>query len=324
MEAHWAVTMFSFTRELMAGSVHPTELLVGARKAGLASAFEIDGFQHFGTLPDVDEDEATSFRAAVDEHGIRLTQLGVYDDLFVDPWHRADVTSRVAYLERQIASAARLGFRAAKVAWGVDAEVLDGLRPCLDRLGLTLNQEAQGSLRADSPEVDQRVESALRFPDNFGFVFDLSACMYGLPITYVEDLRRLGVPERAVRLLADEWPSQGGAIRDRVFDAAGSVSPEAELRLSMPFGRFGNSQVAEFRDFLRLVDVVHLKYWDLDDQDGIISSPLRDLAGELAQIGFRGPLTSEWGGHEWLSPDDADATTMTRGHRSLFRAAIDS
>ncbi|MGN6220897.1 MAG: hypothetical protein ACTHNQ_15465 [Microbacterium sp.] len=322
MEDQWAVTMFSFTRELMARNVRPTDLLVRARKADLGSAFEIDGFQHFATLPDVDECETAAFRRAVDENGVRLTQLGIYDDLFVNPKRRADVTARVAYLERQIASAAHLGFRTAKIAWGVDLDVLDGLRPCLDRFGVTLTQEAQGSIRADSADLARRVAMALRFPDNFGFVFDLSACMYGLPITYLEDLRRRGVPAAAVRLLADEWPSSGQAIRDRVFDAAGAVSPEARLRLSMPFGRFGNSLVAEFRDFLRLVDIVHLKFWDLEDQDGIVSFPMRDLAGELTRIGFQGPITSEWGGHEWLSMEDADATTMTRSHRKLFRRSL--
>lgn len=318
----WAVTMFSFTRELMRGHLGATELLVHLRKSGVARSFEIDGFQHFATLPEVDRREATAFRTAVDEHDITLTQFGVYDDLFIDPRSAADTGSRVAYIARQIESASRLGFTSVKIAWGLEIEILEALRPHLDRLGMSLNQEAQGSIRATSPDLARRVELALRFPDQFGFVFDLSACMYGLPVTYLEDLRRLGVAEEAVRLLEDEWPMGGDSIRGAVFDAAGAISPDAQLRLSMPFGRFGNSNVSEFRDFLAFVDVVHLKFWDLEDRAGIVNSPIRDLARELKRTGFAGPITSEWGGHEWLPAASADGESMTRAHREVFRSAI--
>lgn len=322
LDEQWAVTLFSFTRELMRGEMSSTEFLVHLRESEIARSFEIDGFQHFATLPDVDRREESTFRTAVSEHDIQLTQLGVYDDLFIDPRSPADAGSRVAYIARQIESASRLGFTSVKIAWGLELEILDGLRPYLERLGMSLNQEAQGSIRATSPDLARRVELALHFPDQFGFVFDLSACMYGLPVTYLDDLRRLAVAEEAVRLLGEEWPMGGDSIRGAVLAAAGPISPDAQLRLSMPFGRFGNSNVSEFRDFLAFVDVVHLKFWDLEDEAGIVSSPIRDLARELERTDFAGPITSEWGGHEWLPAGAADGEGMTRAHREVFRSAI--
>ncbi|WP_374976529.1 hypothetical protein ACEYYH_01460 [Microbacterium trichothecenolyticum] len=322
LDDQWAVTLFSFTRELMRGDVSATQLLVNLRESNVARSFEIDGFQHFATLPDVASWEAAAFRQAVDEHDIELTQFGVYDDLFIDPRSAADMRSRVEYIVRQIDSASRLGFTTVKITWGLELAILERLLPHLDRLGMRLNQEAQGPIRATSPDLARRVELALRFPDQFGFVFDLSACMYGLPVTYLEDLRRLGVAEEAVRLLEEGWPLGGDSIRSEAFAAAGPMSPDAKLRLSMPFSRFGNSNVREFRDFLALVDVVHLKFWDLEDEAGIITSPIRDLARELQRAGFAGPITSEWGGHEWLPAAETNGETMTLAHREVFRSAI--
>lgn len=325
IDEQWAVTMFSFTTEIVRGDLSPQDLLLGAREAGLAELFEIDGFQHFATFPDVSEDEADQFRSDIDRLGIRLTELGIYDDFYIDPRRRADVADRVSYLEPQIESAGRLGFPAVKIMWGVDLDVLDGLRPCLDRVGIPLYQEAQGALRADAPDVERRVEFARRHPGLFGFVFDLSACMYGAPVTYLEELRRLGVPGDVVRLIAEEWPSdRDGAIRNRVLALTDEIglSPAARLRLMMPFGRFGNSRVSEFRDFFRLASVIHLKFWDLCDEDGMVSAPIGELCRELGRIGFTGPITSEWGGHEWLEGPGFDAITMTRGHRSLCEAAV--
>jgi hypothetical protein len=67
------------------------------------------------------------------------------------------------------------------------------------------------------------------------------------------------------------------------------------------------------------VAAVHLKYWDLDDTDGAVSTPIRQLRAALAEIGFSGTFCSEWGGHEWMP--EADPMAMTLGHRRLFDAA---
>lgn len=323
----WAVTMFSFTSEIVKGARSPQQLLDAAREADLAEWFEIDGFQHFSTFPVVGDAEADRFREHVSQLGIRLTELGIYDDLYLDPRRMADLGQRVSYLELQIESAHRLGFPAVKIMWGVDLEVLEGIRPCLERLGLRLYQEAQGALRADSSDVDRRVDFVLRHPTVYGFVFDLSACMYGLPVTYLEELRRLGIAEEVVQIIEEAWPSERGHdLRDRVLAATERVdlSATARLRLMMPFGRFGNSHVSEWREFLPLANIIHLKFWDLVDDDGIISAPMRDLARELERSGFAGPVTSEWGGHEWLDGEGFDPVTMTRGHRSLYQAAVSS
>lgn len=318
----WAVAMFSFTTDIVRGE--GPDALRTAVGSGLSRRFEFDGFQHFGTLPDVTDAEAEAFRSDIADMGVTLTEMGIYDDLWRDPARKASVDERVAYLARQIRSAQRLGFGAVKLMWGVDLEILNRLRPCLEDTGLILNQEAQGSLHPDSPDVAERMAFTLKHPDSFGFVFDLSACMYGLPVTYIEELHRLRVPDDAIRLLAQEWADdRSGSLRDRALALSGDeLTHEARLRLMMPFGRFGNSRVTEWRDFLPQVNVVHLKYWDLNDEDDLVSTPTRELAAELTRIGYSGPLTSEWGGHEWLDGGSFDGITMTRHHRLLCQNAM--
>jgi hypothetical protein len=83
--------------------------------------------------------------------------------------------------------------------------------------------------------------------------------------------------------------------------------------------RFGRSDADELRGILPLVGAFHLKFWDLDDADGRVSRPIRDLGTVLAGSDFAGTLCSEWGGHEWL---DADAADMTRRHLALAAEAL--
>ena len=71
--------------------------------------------------------------------------------------------------------------------------------------------------------------------------------------------------------------------------------------------------------FLPNAAAVHLKYWDLDDRDGAVSTPIRQLRAALADVAFTGTFCSEWGGHEWMP--HADPVAMTLGHRRLFESA---
>jgi hypothetical protein len=83
--------------------------------------------------------------------------------------------------------------------------------------------------------------------------------------------------------------------------------------------RFGRSDAAVIADVLPWVGAFHLKFWDLEDTDGRVSGPIRDLGSLLSGAAFAGTFCSEWGGHEWL---DDDPTTMTRGHLALAARAL--
>lgn len=45
---------------------------------------------------------------------------------------------------------------------------------------------------------------------------------------------------------------------------------------------------------MSLVGAIHLKFWDLDDADGRVIAPRRELGSELRLSGFTGSLCSEW------------------------------
>ncbi len=84
--------------------------------------------------------------------------------------------------------------------------------------------------------------------------------------------------------------------------------------------RFGRSDIAGIRDLLPLTSGFHLKFWDLDDDEGRVSAPIRELGAELRRVGFSGTLCSEWGGHEWVEGEDS--TEITRRHLALARVAL--
>jgi hypothetical protein len=324
-DPNWAVTLFSFTTDLVAG-VDPNALVQKiATEAGIRR-FEIDGFQHFAGLPRIGDAEAAEFRELVRRLELELTELGIYADLALHGDRLLTVEETVQYLADQVESAAKLGFPAVKVMFGIDPAIQQGLLPTLERHGIPLYQEVQGPVRIDSPELDRQRKFASQHGNGLlGFVLDSSACMPAVPVTYLEELRTNRAPDAAIRLLENDWAGdRTGTVRAEFtrLTAAAGLHPSLHPLLAMPFLRFGSAPVAEFRDFLPEVSIVHLKFWDLEDADGRVSRPIADLRRELGAIGFDGPVTSEWGGHEYLDAGEYTPLDMTRRHRELYDGAI--
>lgn len=319
--------MFSFTPDIVDGSRTPQQILTDAVAADVADGVGLDGFQHFSTFPDISPDEVADFRSDIERLGIFLTELGLYDDAFADPTRRATREQRAEYLARQIRSAALLGFSAVKLGWGTDFALLDALLPVLDETGLTMLEEAQGPLRAGDDDYARRIEYAARHPDRFGFVFDLSAAMRAVPPTLIAELRSLNIPDEVVRIIDEEWPDdRAGGVKTHVAELTRhlDLNADARMRLMTPFTRFGNAHVSEFRDLFDAVRGVHAKYWDLDDENSALSDSIRELSAELDRAGYKGPITSEWGGHGWLKPATHDSIATAKAHRTLYRTAVAS
>ncbi|WP_395400113.1 hypothetical protein ACHMXB_16685 [Arthrobacter sp. UC242_113] len=325
-DPEWAFTMFSLTTELLRAERSPDELLRSAVEAGLCTAIEADAPQHFrgypwaGGQPDAQAlAERCEFRALAEALGIRLTLLGIYNDSALRRDRVMTPQESVDYIDGQLAAASAMGFEGARIAFGLAPEILAPLAERAEHHGVLLLQEVQGGIRPDGESFQRQLAAIDRIGSRqLGFVFDLSACMPALPVSYLEALRQEGVPRCAVDYLEAEWHGSTPQSLKAGLDAAlgdAQLTGAARARLSMVFGRFGNTTVAEWREFLPLVRGVHLKYWDLEDRDGRVSGPIGELRRELAAAGYAGAVTSEWGGHEWL---DIDPIGMARGHRRLY------
>jgi hypothetical protein len=322
----WVVTLFSFTGTLLAARQRPDEVLGAVLDAGLCRRIEIDAPQHFRSYPAFDDGaELDRTRDVLERYGGRLTVLGCYHDASPAPGVFRGHSQSVDLLERQIRAARRLGAWGVRLGLGYAPEpVLTALVPVLEATGMVWVEEVQGPCRPDGEQLHRRLELVGRLAtDRIRFLLDLSLCMPALPTSYVAALRRSGAPPALVDRLQEAWiAADHGAVSSLLrpeLDKAGSAL--ASLYVT-PLTRFGCTTVADWRWFLPNVAAVHLKYWDLDDSAGAISTPIRELRTALADAAtYRdGTFCSEWGGHEWMP--DADPMATTLGHRRLFDAAV--
>jgi hypothetical protein len=319
----WVVTLFSFTGTLLEARQRPDGILADILEDGLSRCIEIDAPQHFRSYPALDGAELDQTRILLERYGARLTVLGCYHDVSPAPGVFLSHSQGVDRLERQIRAARRLGAWGVRVGLGfVPEAVLTALVPVLEANDMVWVEEVQGPCRPDSEQLQRRLELAENLASgHVRFLLDLSLCMPRLPTSYVEALHRHGAAPALIDRLRDAWNAADHHAVAALLrpELAAAESPQLAALFVVPLTRFGCTTVADWRWLLPNVAAVHLKYWDLDDHDGAVSRPIRQLRSALADTGFTGTFCSEWGGHEWMP--DADPVAMTLGHRSLFDSA---
>ncbi|WP_404429526.1 hypothetical protein LG299_09375 [Microbacterium lacus] len=316
-----SASAFNWTPEMIAGDRDAVDIAVGIVENGLAVEIEAEPGQLWRSFPGRSEADATAFGARLDSAGGRVSILGAsIDDWSPEGIRRTD-DERFAFLLPQIEIAQQLDARGLRLPIGqAGPALLQRVLPILQETGLTLFEEIQGSQTPGSPQAGTSIDQIIDIDDpHVRLLVDISMFMPAVPETYLAQLEAAGVPAAFIETVRHEWrdPATVGTIVGLL--RSGGVPASVHTLFMDMLVRFGRSDAAVIADVLPWVGAFHLKFWDLEDSDGRVSDPIRDLGSLLSGTEFAGTLCSEWGGHEWL---DDDPTTITRDHLALARRAL--
>lgn len=323
LPAQWqlAASAFNWTPEIASAQQPAADIVAGIVTGKVADAVELEPGLHWRSFPVPADEEVDALRSALASRGGRATIVGASLDDFTSPTERRSTAERLAFLVPQLRAAHRVGASGIRLPIGqAGEELLRLVQPLLHELDLVLYEEIQGQQVPDRPDVAPALELISGLADDrIRVLVDISMLMPALPVTYLEELHKGGIPAGLVTRLRDEWlePATMEAVVSLL--RSGEVPPAVHTLYMNLLIRFGRSTTSDLRGLLPLVGAFHLKFWDLDDADGRVSQPLRDLGRLLGGNSFAGILTSEWGGHEWLQDDPTD---MTRRHLALAREAL--
>jgi hypothetical protein len=222
----WAVTLFSFTNELLAAERSPDDLLAEVLEADGTTLVEIDAAQHFRSFPLLDLDEVRRAAEVVRGAGARVSLLGGGADLVPGPGIRLDDEAVLVQLKAQVEAARLLGAEGIRLPFGVlPWTVLERAAEPAREAGVLLLEEVQGPADPGGPRVRERIADLERTGEPaVRLLLDLSALMSGLPPTYVDALTADGVPPETIDRLAGE----AGALLDGLFGSGfdGAVCTE--------------------------------------------------------------------------------------------------
>ena len=319
----WTLTAsaFNWTPEINRARQAAPDIAVGIVADGIADGIEIEPGQLWRSFPEPTDAEADALRQRLAAVGGSVSIVGASLDDWSAPSVQRSEDERCAFLLPQLRAAHRVGAHGVRLAIGqAGPALLERVLPVLHELDLTLYEEVQGQQTTSSSAPAAAYETIAAIDDpRVRVLVDISMLMPALPVSYLEALAAGGAPAGLVDRLRTEW--RDPATQEAVFGLlrTGGVPPHLHALYMDMIVRFGRSDAADLRAVLPMVGAFHLKFWDLDDTDGRISQPIRELGAELAGTGFAGTMCSEWGGHEWLTADAAD---MTRQHLALAREAL--
>ncbi|HRE26616.1 MAG TPA: hypothetical protein PK954_08295, partial [Anaerolineales bacterium] len=103
-------TLYSFTNEWQQKLFTLDGLVEKVAALGLGPALEVVGFQSFRDFPDVSDETAKNFRALLDKHSLIPSCLSGNSDVGRLKGRLMTQDEIVAYIERQLVSAKKLGF----------------------------------------------------------------------------------------------------------------------------------------------------------------------------------------------------------------------
>ncbi|HEX5730575.1 hypothetical protein [Microbacterium sp.] len=316
-----AASAFNWTPDVIRAERAAPDIAVAIVADGVAPVIELEPGQLWRSFPTTTDAEVDALRAGLDAVGGGVSIVGASLDDWISPTQRRTEAERLAFLLPQLHAAHRVGAAGVRLPIGQAGEsLLKQLLPVLHELDLVLFEEIQGQQTPASAAAKPAIETIAGIDDpHVRLLVDISMLMPSLPPSYLELLREGGVPQPLLQRLATDWrdPATNAAVIDVL--RSGGVPPQVHTAFMNLLVRFGRSDAADLRGILPLVGAFHLKFWDLDDTDGRVSQPIRDLGAELVGTDFAGTLCSEWGGHEWL---DDDPTTMTRNHLALAGRAL--
>jgi hypothetical protein len=317
-----AASAFNWTPDVIRAERPAPDIAVGIVADGIAPVIELEPGQLWRSFPATDDAEADAVRRDLDAAGGSVSIVGASLDDWLSTAERRDEAERLAFLLPQLHAARRVGAAGIRLPIGQAGEpLLRRLLPTLHELDLVLYEEIQGQQTPDSPTTAAAIEVIAGVDDpHVRLLVDLSMLMPALPTTYLAQLAEAGIPGDLLARLTDEWRDPATSAAVAALLLSGAVPPAIHTLYMNLLVRFGRSHAADLRGVLPLVGAFHLKFWDLDDADGHVSAPIRDLGRLLAPSRFAGTLCSEWGGHEWLL--EADAADMTRRHLALARSAL--
>jgi hypothetical protein len=323
LPANWtlAASAFNLTPIVIEAQRTAPEIAASLVAEGIAADIEVELGQLWRSFPQPQEAEALAFRDDLDRLGGRVSIVGGSIDDWTGPGRRRSEDERYEFLVPQLRAAAALGASGLRLPLGqAGPALLERLVPLLTELDLVLFEEAQGSGAPGNPAFEPAYETLARLDDpHVRLLLDISMLMPALPLTYLDRLEASHMPQELVRRLRADWrdPSTADAVVGAL--RAGAVPPSIHTLYMNLLVRFGRSSTDDLEPVLPLLSAVHLKFWDLEDADGRVTQPIRELGAALRRAGFSGTLCSEWGGHEWL---DDDPLETTRSHLALARTAL--
>ncbi|MGG7519398.1 sugar phosphate isomerase/epimerase family protein [Allorhizobium undicola] len=317
-------TLYSFTNEFHARQASLEDLIRETDRRGLGPALEVVGFQSFRSFPDVSDAEADRFKAVLAETSLYANCLGINADRFMHPGTPISDDEMVEFHLRQIAAAAKLGFKCVRYQNTATPGVI---RRCVDlaeKLGVKLGLEIHAPHSANHPDiVKYRTMYDEVGSDLLGFIPDFGATAHAVPDLHLNYFRNVvGAPETAIQKALEIWHDDAiepfqrfGALMQ--WAGKNGVEDRHAVELMIIYGIINRMEPESWAEIMPQCFHIHGKFYDVDPATGKEAAIDYDRTMKVfLDNGFSGTISGEWEGH---MVDDGSGFARVEAWHAMMR-----
>jgi hypothetical protein len=319
-------TLFSFTNEWKQRLYDLDALIARVADLGLGPAVEVVGFQTFRGFPEVTDEFASYFRSMLDRYGLIPSCLGANLDVGIRKKRLMTSAETLAYVERQINAAQKLGFPVVRIQAFAKPNVLEKIVPIAEKAGVHVASELHSPLTIDNPEVIELLEFYRRIQSPaLGFIPDFSCTMTAVPEGFWNGLRQMGAPEALINSAKEIWKSTDATPVNfgRLQEACRSVyaTPAISSQINMALTMFGHMAVDGWQEILPYTRHIHGKFYEVNSYWIEPYIPYPQLMNLLKKVRFTGTISAEWEGQAFT--EDLVGFEQVQAWHSMCKRLLD-
>jgi hypothetical protein len=318
------ITLYSLTNEWVNRQYDFESLVSQVAERDLGPGVELVGFQSIRNFPEPSQEFTRLWHSLMEKYDLVPTSLGSNVDVARRSDRLLTTEEMTDSMLRQMRVAKDLGFSIVRIQTGATADVIRQVAPKTQEWNLRLGMELHAPEGPCTPKIMgvRELYDSIGSP-HLGFIPDFSATMRAVPPGYLADIVANGMPQEFADVLVTEWAADGAPFErfGRFAQAATTAGvPKAVVDSGMmAFTMFGREPIDGWREIADQVFHVHGKCYGFDAQGDEPSIDYPGLVGLLEDIGFDGYISTEWEGHSYLGPDDADSFAEVAKHQALIR-----
>jgi hypothetical protein len=319
-------TLYSMTPAFHGREYTFEQLVRKVAADGIGPGLEVVGFQSIRGFPTITDQFAGWFKDLIAETGLTLSCLGINADIRIDPDVPLTEDESVAYHERQLEAAAKLGFPLVRYQYPAGPAVIERLAPLAEKLGVKMGLEIHAPHHSQHPDVLAYREMYARVNSPMlGFIPDFGSTARAVPPSFFEAQRANGVPEDLISMAQEYWIQDGEPYerRERYVAAAREKGFQDRhiMSLVIIFGLFSRAAPESWAEIMPQCIHIHGKFFDFDDDGNEIAVDYARVLPVFVKGGYDGFMSSEYEGHMWT---DADGFDKIRRHHAMASRIIGS
>lgn len=343
-----SISLYSYQDEYYDGKLDLEGCLRETAKTG-ATGVELLAEQMIKKFPNPIEDEAfrADWFAKLDKYGLVPSCYDAFLENRIYSNRTLSLGEQINMMKRDIRLASLLGFPVLRTLVSTPMDVIEGSLEYAEKMNVKIGLEVHAPFSLNSGWAEGYLEMIRRTGTKYlGFVPDMGIFCKNIPDVLRDKARRMGASEECLKIVDDAYAQRvaKGFVKIKYDLDLGKANMEYRMANGMqemmdavekagggPADKMyaGSSFTYSWSDPQDIIDNIdyifhtHAKFYNVHEDYTETAVAIPEVVEAFKKAGYKGFLSSEYEGGEYLRDVGVDSIEQCRRHQEALRRAIE-